>query len=133
MSMARIDHIVELLVQGGKHGSTPVLVIRNSTRGDQLELRTTLSKLPEQVKEAGLEAPCVIIVGPVVQLKPMLSWAQKRPLAGARVIVARPVEQGRQLARRLEELGAIPFIAPAIAVRWPPRRLGNASMTQSNN
>ncbi len=71
------------------------------------------------MKQAGLNAPCVIVVGPVVDLKPTLSWSQKRPLAGGRVLVARPLEQGLLLARRLEELSAIPIIAPAVVVAPP--------------
>ncbi|HEV8058695.1 MAG TPA: uroporphyrinogen-III C-methyltransferase [Gemmataceae bacterium] len=119
MSMARIDNIVESLLKGGKEASTPAIVIQNSTRGDEVEVRTTLSELSDKVKQAGLDAPCVIIVGPVVDLKPTLSWSQKRPLAGTRVLVPRPIEQGLLLARRLEELGAIPLIAPAIVVAPP--------------
>jgi uroporphyrinogen III methyltransferase/synthase len=92
-------------------------VIQNSTLGSQVELRTTLANLPLAARE--LRAPCIIIVGPVVNLRSGPSWSSQRPLAGARIVVARPLEQGLELARRLETLGAVPILAPAIVVEQP--------------
>ena len=119
MSLARIGDIVQALLKAGKPADTPVLAIRNSTRGDQQEIRTTLSELAGAIEKQGIEGPCIFVVGPVVKHQPDITWSQKRPLCGARVVVARPLEQGRLLARRLEELGAVSFVAPAIVVGPP--------------
>ena len=131
MSMARIDSIVDSLLKGGKEATTPAIVIQNSTRGDEVEVRTTLAELPVKVKQAGLNAACIIVVGPVVDLKPILSWSQKRPLAGVRVLVARPLEQGLLLARRLEELGTIPSLLLLSWSRFRPT--GARSIAPSSN
>ncbi|CAN5417341.1 uroporphyrinogen-III C-methyltransferase [soil metagenome] len=117
MSLARINGVVEKLQNGGKAHDTPVIVIQNSTLGNQIELRTTLANLPQAAQK--LRSPCIIIVGPVVNLQLEPSWSSQRPLAGARIVVARPLEQGLELARKLEALGAIAILAPAIVVEPP--------------
>jgi uroporphyrinogen III methyltransferase/synthase len=119
MSLARIDSVVNNLLSGGKPTDCPVVVIQNSTLGSQVEMRTTLAELPQAAQDRGLTAPCIIIVGPVVDLQSGLSWSSQRPLAGSRIVVARPREQGLALARRLETLGAVPILAPAIVVEPP--------------
>ena len=119
MSLARICDIVQALLSAGKPPETPVAAIQNSTRGDQSEIRTTLRDLPTAIEKQGIAGPCIFIIGPVIKLQPNRAWSQMRPLCGARVVVARPQEQGRLLARRLEELGAVPFVAPAIVVAPP--------------
>ncbi len=119
MSLARIDSVVQSLLGGSKPADSPVVVVQNSTLGNQVELRTTLADLPGAAKKGGLTAPCIILVGPVVNLQPGPSWSSQRPLAGARIVVARPLEQGLALARRLELLGATSILAPAIVVEPP--------------
>ena len=119
MSMARIDEIAKALLQHGKHASTPVLAIQHSTRGDQRELRTTLAELSSAAQRERLAAPCVLVIGSVVDLQGKTTWSQRRPLSGMHVLVARPREQGQALARRLEELGAVAMLASAILVAPP--------------
>jgi uroporphyrinogen III methyltransferase/synthase len=78
-----------------------------------------LAGLPESVRAAGLKAPALIVVGPVVSLRAELAWFERRPLFGKRVLVTRPLQQAGGLARRLEELGAQVSVLPAVEVRGP--------------
>jgi len=55
----------------------------------------------------------------VVALRRRLQWFEQRPLFGKRVLVTRPQEQAGDLVRRLEQLGAIPFVLPTVAIREP--------------
>jgi uroporphyrinogen-III synthase len=43
-----------------------------------------------------------------------------RPLQGRRIAITRPAGTGAELARALERLGAVPFVAPLIEVRPAP-------------
>jgi uroporphyrinogen III methyltransferase/synthase len=76
-----------------------------------------LADLPEAVRSAGLTAPAVILIGPAVGLAPVTSWFEQRPLFGRRVLVTRPRHQAADLVRRLEQLGAIPYVLPAVEIR----------------
>jgi uroporphyrinogen III methyltransferase/synthase len=119
MGMARLPQIVQALLEQGKVPTTPAAVVRWGTTGDQQTVEASLSDLPEAVRTAGLKAPAIIVIGPVVSLRRQLAWFEKRPLFGKHVLVARPRHQAGELARRLEQLGAVAHILPAVEVREP--------------
>jgi uroporphyrinogen III methyltransferase/synthase len=60
-----------------------------------------------------------MLVGPAVGLRPDRSWFEARPLTGLRVLVTRPKVQALPFVRRLELLGAVPVLLPAVEVREP--------------
>jgi uroporphyrinogen III methyltransferase/synthase len=71
------------------------------------------------VQKAGLTAPAIVLVGPVVGLRERLAWFEHRPLFGRRILVTRPRHQGADLAHRLEEQGAVVFHLPVVEIREP--------------
>jgi uroporphyrinogen III methyltransferase/synthase len=71
------------------------------------------------VQTAGLKAPALVIVGPVVALRSELAWFESRPLFGKRVLVTRPRGQAGDMVRRLEELGAAVSLLPAVEIVEP--------------
>jgi uroporphyrinogen III methyltransferase/synthase len=120
MGMARLELIVQVLLKNGKPADTPAAVIQMVASGHQLTRTTTLGELDRTVRDEGLMAPAMIVIGPVVSLRPPRSWFEARPLFGKRVLVTRPRGQANDLVRRLERLGAIPYLLPAVEVRDPP-------------
>ena len=110
MGVATRDVIAARLMTGGLPGTTPVVVTRWGTRAQQRTVRTTLAALGQ----AEVEAPAVIVVGEVAGLE--LSWFERRPLFGRRVIVTRAREQALPLVTRLRGLGADVVEAPVIAI-----------------
>src|SRR5262245_45126388 len=120
MGMARLELIVQVLLQQGKPPDTPAAVIQMVASGHQLTRTTTLAQLDRMVRDEGLMAPAIILIGPVVELRPPQSWFESQSLFGKRVLVTRPRGQARELIRRLERSGAIPFLLPAVEIRDPP-------------
>jgi uroporphyrinogen III methyltransferase/synthase len=119
MGMARLAKVVAALLQHGKDGATPAAVVHWSTTGEQQTVEAPLRELPGVVQWAGVAAPALIVIGPVVALRPHLAWFERRPLFGKRVLVTRPRRQAGDLVRRLELLGAVPFVLPAVDVGPP--------------
>ena len=119
MGFGRLPQIVTALVANGKDPATPAAVVQLASTPDQRTVVATLRDLPTAVQSAGLAAPAVVLIGPVVALRQRLAWFEQRPLFGKRVLVTRPLHQASELVRRLEELGASPFILPAVAIREP--------------
>jgi uroporphyrinogen III methyltransferase/synthase len=119
MGVSRLPQIVRALLDGGKPADTPAAVIRCGTTGDQRTLEAPLGGLAAAVQREGLTAPALVIIGAVTALRPRLAWAERRPLFGKRVLVTRPRHQAGDLVRRLEELGAVPVVLPAVEVREP--------------
>jgi uroporphyrinogen III methyltransferase / synthase len=112
--------IAEELVAAGRPGNTPVAVTRVGTTTSQTTLTSTLDRVGEEVRRAQVEAPAVVVVGQVVDLRQTLSWFETKPLFGWRVLVPRTKEQAASLSRRLRGFGSVPEEVPTISVE-PPR------------
>ncbi|HEY1378932.1 MAG TPA: uroporphyrinogen-III C-methyltransferase [Gemmataceae bacterium] len=119
MGMARLELIANMLIEHGKPADTPAAVVATAGTGDQRRVTGTLAGLADAVRAAGLSAPAVIVIGPAVGLAPALSWFEARPLFGKRVLVTRPRQQAGDLVRKLELLGAVPFVLPAVDILPP--------------
>lgn len=120
MGMARLELIVQVLLEHGKPPDTPAAIVQVASTGTQVTRTTVLSKLDQTMRDEGLMAPAIVLIGPVVALRPAHSWFELRPLFGRRVLVTRPQRQAADMVRRLEELGAVPSVLPAVEIRDPP-------------
>lgn len=105
------------LREQGWSDSTPAAVIEAGTMPRQRVIRGTLATIADLAKSAGLRPPAVAILGRVVDLHPTLSWAERRPLAGLRVIVTRAADQAAPLKQRLHELGTEVLLCPTLRIR----------------
>ncbi|MBS4022147.1 MAG: uroporphyrinogen-III C-methyltransferase [Dethiobacter sp.] len=119
MGVANLPFIVQKLIKFDRDSSTPVALIRWGTRPEQQVLTGTLADIVKKVEEAHFTSPAIIIVGEVVKLRDTLSWFEKKPLFGKRVVVTRSREQASVLSRRIEELGGEAFEFPAIDIGDP--------------
>ncbi len=116
MGIKTLPEIVEKLVAGGRSPQTPAAVIRWGTTPEQQTVTGTLADIVRRADEAGVTSPAITVVGEVVRLRETLSWFEKRPLFGKRVLITRTREQAGSLARLLAEQGAIPVELPAIEI-----------------
>jgi uroporphyrinogen III methyltransferase/synthase len=120
MGMARLELIVQVLLEKGKPPDTPAAIVQMASTGHQITRVTTLANLDRMARDEGLMPPALIMIGPVVEFRPPQSWFEHRPLFGKRVLVTRPRHQAHDMVRRLEQLGAITYVLPAIEVLDPP-------------
>jgi uroporphyrinogen III methyltransferase/synthase len=119
MGMSRLAVIVRTLLEHGKSADTPAAVVQRATTGEQQTVQAPLAEIAVAAQAAGLSAPAVTIIGPVVDLRSHLAWFEERPLFGKRVLVTRPRHQGAEMIRRLEQLGAVVFVLPAVEIAEP--------------
>jgi len=117
MGVKNLPFIVENLVKYGRNENTPVAVIKNGTRPQQEMVSGNLGNIIEKVKQEGITAPAVIIVGDVVSLRDRLRWLDNLPLFGKRILVTRSRRQASKLSRLLAERGAAPVELPAIDIQ----------------
>jgi uroporphyrinogen III methyltransferase/synthase len=110
MAVKTLPEITRSLLGAGRAASTPAAIIRWGTTALQRTVVGTLGDLAERAAAADLRPPALIVVGDVVRLRDALSWYERRPLFGARVLVPRQREQARGFARALVALGAEPFV-----------------------
>ncbi|MBI1370457.1 MAG: uroporphyrinogen-III C-methyltransferase [Planctomycetes bacterium] len=121
MGMGRLGIIVDALTSRGVSPQTPAGVVQWGTHPHQRSLRTTLDQLAAEVEAAGLGAPAIIIIGPVVAVDPdgALRWFEQRPLFGKTVLITRTRHQASELRMKLEALGAGVLEAPTIEIVPP--------------
>lgn len=119
MGMKNLPRICENLLQNGRSPDTPVTVIQWGTTPRQRMAEGTLSNIVERVKEAGLSAPAIILVGEVARLREKFRWFETKPLFGKKVVVTRTREQASQLVEALEEAGAECIEIPTIKIVAP--------------
>jgi uroporphyrinogen III methyltransferase/synthase len=119
MGVSRLAQITRALLDGGKLPDTPAAAIRWGTTGVQRTVEAPLGELAATVQREPITAPALVVIGAVAGLRPLLAWAELRPLFGKHVLVTRPRHQAGDIVRRLEELGAVPVVLPAVEVREP--------------
>jgi uroporphyrinogen III methyltransferase/synthase len=115
MGATGMESAMAKLVEHGLAPMTPAAAIRWATRPNQQLVTGTVATLPGLVRDAGLEAPLVTVVGEVAGLAGSLSWFEAGPLAGKRIVVTRARAQASELAERFAALGADVIEAPVIA------------------
>lgn len=74
MGLVGLPQICEKLIEHGMPATTPVAVVQQGTTQRQKVVTATLADLAEKVAAAGLKAPCLTIIGEVVQLRKKLAW-----------------------------------------------------------
>ncbi len=84
MGLNGLADICAQLIAHGVAPSMPAAVVQQGTTLDQRVVAATLADLHPRVTEAGLQSPCLIIVGEVVRLHDQLAWFGEH----ARVAVA---------------------------------------------
>lgn len=114
MGVASLNKICDRLRAAGMEPSMPAAVLERGTTARQRRVVGTISDLPELVRQAGIETPAIIVVGRVCALAERFSWAEKRPLAGKRIVVTRPRELASRMAASLRSRGAEVLELPAI-------------------
>jgi uroporphyrinogen III methyltransferase/synthase len=108
----------ELLARGWRP-DTPAALVRWGTRAGQQTVTGTLDNIREQALKAGIGSPAVLVVGRVVELRQQLSWREKLPLFGKRVLITRALTQAHDLAQKIIALGGEPLCLPVLKFAPP--------------
>ena len=121
MAGARLEEVTEGLMAAGRDGEAPAAVVQEGTLPGERQVRGTLATIASVVREEGLRAPMVLIVGPGAGL-PRLDASTPAPgfgpLADRRVVVTRPSSASRQVISRLRGLGAEVIDSPLIRIEY---------------
>ena len=116
MGVRTLPSIVEALTRAGMPESTPAAAIEWGTYMRQRTVTATLGTLADRIGEAGIGAPAITVIGPVVELREHIAWFDRRPLFGMRIVVTRASAQAAALTARLLALGAEVMEMPATRI-----------------
>lgn len=116
MGMTRLRHILAELQAGGLDPATPAAAVQWASLGRQRSVAATVATLADAVESAGLKAPAIVFVGPVVAEHEVIDWFERLPLFGRRVAITRTRDQNSELREKLEALGAEVLELPLIRI-----------------
>ncbi len=119
MGVKNLPRITARLTGCGMDPETPVALVRWGTTASQQTVTGTLATITENVAKAGLKAPCIIVVGRVVELREKMKWFENRPLFGRRIVVTRARKQASDMVKKLSDMGAECLEYPVIRVVVP--------------
>ncbi len=74
MALKHIAAIAGALREHGRAAEEPVAVVSQATLPEQTILETTLGACAQDIAAAGIEPPCIVVVGDVVRLRAGLDW-----------------------------------------------------------
>jgi uroporphyrinogen III methyltransferase/synthase len=106
MGVKTLPAIAAVLIEGGMPEEIPAVAVQWGTLQKQRTVTATLGTLAQKAQEAGITAPVITIIGWAAILRDEISWFEKRPLFGKRVVVTRAAQQSASLVDKLTELGA---------------------------
>jgi len=130
MGVERIEPITREMLAKGVRPDLPVALVRWATTGRQQTLLGTLENIARRVVEAEFESPAVAVFGDVVALRKDLSWYERRPLFGKRIVVTRTRKQAGALSKQLRALGADVIELPTIRIEPPTDLLEFGELVQ---
>jgi uroporphyrinogen III methyltransferase/synthase len=119
MGISRVEGIAQALIEQGMSSDTPAAAVHSATTGNQRSVFAPLAALPARVRAEGIGSPGLVFVGKVLALHEHVSWFERRPLFGRRVLITRPRHQAVGLAQRLAELGALTYVLPTVEIDPP--------------
>lgn len=119
MGVKNLPHIVKNLIANGRDPKTPIALIRWGTTPRQEMVTGTLNDIVGKAQANNVRPPAVTVIGDVVNLHEKLSWYEKKPLYGKRLIVTRAKGQAAKFITKIEELGGIVIEVPTIKIVEP--------------
>ena len=114
MGLSNLPAIMKGLLLAGIDPDLPAAVLERGTTARQKRVLATVSTLEQEAAGAQIQAPAIIVVGEVCRLADSFAWAEKRPLAGKKILLTRPKELISEMAVRLRKAGAEVLEMPAI-------------------
>ena len=117
MGVASLKEITKGLLEAKMDPETPAAIIENGTTSAQKSVTSNLKTLAKRAKEEGIKAPAVIVIGDVAGCAKSLSWREKLPLYGRKIILCRPEGRSKKTALSLREKGAEVLEFPSISTR----------------
>lgn len=82
MGLVGLPVICQQLIAHGRSAETPAALVQQGTTSNQRVFTATLGTLAERIAQEDVQAPTLLIVGEVVQLREKLAWFEGAQAAG---------------------------------------------------
>jgi len=117
MALGTIEKIVRKLTENGMDKSTPAAAITDATLPTQKVIPATLSSIPKKCKDAKLEPPAIILIGPAAASDRRFDWLAKKPLFGKTIVTTRDEAGSAEFAAKIVQQGGNPVSFSTIKLK----------------
>lgn len=111
MGVKHLEKIQRGLLEAGYNPNSSAGIVEWGTYPKQRTLTSTLENLLQEARDAQFQAPCIIVIGAVVDFRESLNFFESRPLFGKKLLIQES-EKGR-LPQLLKDAGANLVTFPA--------------------
>jgi len=127
MGVGRIKGVVSVLIENGLSPDTPSAAIQNGTLPNQRSIVSKLIDLPNEIEKNELKPPVLTIIGPSAYMKDEMSWFERKPFFGKRIVSTRASDQKQSLYDILTESGAtvLPFSVIKTEIAIPEKSISD--------
>jgi uroporphyrin-III C-methyltransferase len=80
MGVTNLTYIQEQLLQHGKNPETPTALIQWGTKTNQKTVISTLREVNVAGQREGIENPCMIVIGDVVNMHHKINWFENKSI-----------------------------------------------------
>ncbi len=87
MGVTNLPQVMKQLLDAGMDPDTPAALIERGTTSRQRVVTSTVSRLHDDARAAGLKPPALFAIGSTVAHRESLDWFGERPLLGERIVV----------------------------------------------
>lgn len=119
MGVGAANDICSALLRAGLPKETPAAFLQEGTTAGQKTVVSTVARLTEDGKTAGIRPPAIIVIGEVCSLSDRCSWAGNRALAGRKILVTRPERRASGMTGKLQAAGAEVVELPSVKTKLP--------------
>jgi uroporphyrin-III C-methyltransferase len=74
MALTHLEDIAATLLAAGRKPDEPAAIVSHASQPAQQVLETTIAMMAQDAAAAGCETPALLVIGPVVGLRPGLDW-----------------------------------------------------------
>lgn len=106
MGLGKLGEIAQNLIKAGMSPEMETAVISCAARPDQKVVVSDLAHIEDEVLNANLKSPAIIVVGRVVKLRQELNFFEEKPLFGKKYLLPKIGDKPSKLTAMLEEQGA---------------------------
>jgi uroporphyrin-III C-methyltransferase len=76
MAVGQLDRVVTTILEQGRAAETPAAIVQAASTPCQRTIVATLATIVEAARQAEVEPPATLVVGPTVRLAQQLAWFQ---------------------------------------------------------
>jgi len=132
MGTKNLKKNISKLIVNGMSIKTPIAAIQWGTYYKQKTVLGNLKNIFSKIKENNIKSPSIIVIGDVCKYRKNLTWFEKKPLFGKKIVVTRARKNSSSLVEKIYENGGEAVEIPTIDIKAIKTKKNNNILEKSD-